>query len=439
MVDVTAADTIQVRRDWRALPWHVVVPVVLSLSLGLWGIDSLGLWDDEQQTALAIPQLLWRTWEAPLLPYYAAMWVWTLGGHLMSDLWLRLPSVIAMAGAVAFTSSASQRVGSRRAAMLAGSSLALMPSIARYAQEVRVYAFATLLAAGATWALVNGATDRRVRWWVLYAALLTGIGVMAPFAFAIVPAHAVVMASHPRWRRSVRPWLLACAATVPVLLVGAYLAYRFGSMHAWLDKPSVWAYFTDVPGIALTPAYGAALLALGVMTRRGLIWLASLLIGMGALWIVSQGPAVFWLQRSFLPLAPLLAIAAGFAAARLSRIQFLALAALLAILAAPSLIDERQPGARGLDAPTFAAIIDREGEVGDTINTAVNSWLSWGVQRYSMRADSYRYAPSSSGRAWVLDSGVSCERLAQFDVPPRGTLVLCASLPADWEKSSASD
>jgi hypothetical protein len=85
-------------------------------------------------------------------------------------------------------------------------------------------------------------------------------------------------------------------------------------------------------------------------------------------------------------------------------------------------------------------MVDDRAQPGDVINTAINDWFAWGVARYSPRANEYKYAPSSSGRAWVLDKDVPCTRLEEYQVPGGDSLlVLCASLPAGWENRVVRD
>lgn len=427
-------------RDLRALfqqrlPTYALGPAVLCLAIGLWGIDEVGLWDDERHTLFAIPQILWRLWEAPLIPYYASMWIWTGGGAVSSDAWLRFSSVLAMTGAVFLTSVTAKRLGGRRVGLLAGLTLALMPSATRYAQEARVYAFATLLAALATWLVVRGAQGGGRRWWVAYALTLVTIGVLAPFAYAIVPAHGFLILQKSEWRPHLRAWAAAGLTNIPILIIAALLSARFGpNLRDWLAKPTLTDLVTDIPDIAGSLAVGVVLVALSIATRTGTRWLVATAIGMAALWLVSIGPASFWLTRSFLPLAPVLAVAASFIAVRLSLPRFLTLTALLGLLVWPSLQADRQPGSRGLDPRQLAGLVDSRAEAGDVVNTAISDWLAWGVSRYSSQPDVYQYAPSSTGRAWVLDKDVPCVRLEEYTVPGGDSLlVLCQRLPEGWE------
>lgn len=416
------------------LKWQVYLPVALSLVLGLWGIDRVGFGGDEQQTAYALDYLPWRLWEAPLLPYYGVMWVWSFGSNLVTDFWLRLASVVAMAGAVGFTAATVDRLSNRRAALFAGVSLALSPLINQYAHEVRVYALAALLAAAATWLLIRAATGSDRRWWWAYAATLALLGVIAPFAYAVVPAHFIVIWTDAERRNARRPWLLAVLSNVPIVIAAAVMSKVFGSMHAWLAPPSMADFFLDLPTIALLTTYGFVLIALSLLTKPGARWAFGVFAGMASLWVLSQGPSSFWLERSFTPIAPLLAIAASFTVARLTPIRLVASMLVLVLASWSFLVDMRQPGSRGLDPRMLASIIDENAKPGDTINTAINDWLAWGVRRYSSDPNQFRFDQSGE-RIWVLDSRVQCKRLNEFLLPPDGKLVLCESLGPGWNQA----
>jgi mannosyltransferase len=432
MADV-ALDSRNQKWDLARLPWHIFIPVGLCLAIGVWGIDSAALWTDERETLFASSYPPAHMWEAPLVPYYFVMFAWTLTGDIASDAWLRLSSVVAMAVAVGFTTITATRVGSRRVALTAGLVMVLMPGVARYAQEARVYALATLLVALATYLLVIATQRTEKRWWVAYAVSLALVGVFAPFAYAVIPAHGVLLITDRTRRPPWRPWLIACAANLPVLAGVTYLAAHYGSMHDWLPAPGFSDLPTSVPLIALDVTYGFVLVAWALLSRHGCQWLAATAAGVLALWLLSLGPTSFWTQRSLVPLAPLLAVAAAFALGKLAWPQLVAAMTLLAVISWPFLVDQRQPGARGLDGKAMAEVIAANGRPGDVINTAINDWLSWSVQHYLPGDNRFTYAPSSTGRAWVLDSGVPCERLAEYQIPPEGVLVLCASLPDGWQ------
>ena len=83
-----------------------------------------------------------------LLPYYLLANVWALPST--SEWWLRLPSVLAMATAVAATSLLATRMGGRRLGLLAAATMLVLPAVSRYGQDARPYAFSVLLVVALT-------------------------------------------------------------------------------------------------------------------------------------------------------------------------------------------------------------------------------------------------------------------------------------------------
>lgn len=428
-----AHESLEGRHRLADLPWEIVGPLLLSLALGLWGLTSAGLWIDERDTLLAADYPLWRLWELPLLPFYGVMWAWTLGGSIDSDFWLRLPSVIAMALAVGITALAARRLAGRRGALIAGVAMALAPSVSRYSQEARVYAFATLLTAAATWLLLVAFDKRQRRWWVGYGIALISIGIMAPFALSIVVGHTLIALSSKGHRQSIRSWIFSCAAVVPVVILDLYLFSRFGFMHQWAAPPVPLDLVNGLFFMVGSMAFAAALIAWSLLNRQGSWWLAASAAAVASVWLISIGPSSFWQERSLVPLVPLLAVAGAVSLARFGWPAAGIGILLLAVISLPILDGQRQPGARGLDPQAIARIIDENGQPGDVINTAINNWLSWGIEHYLPGDPRFSFAESAPGRAWVLDDAVPCVRLAEYQVPPEGLLVLCESLPVGWE------
>jgi len=83
---------------------------------------------------------------------------------------------------------------------IAGLLAAVNPALVYYSQEARMYALLALLAAGATWALLNWlGAGRRRSWPVTYVMLLTA-GLYTHYFFpAVVAVHGLIMALH--WLR----------------------------------------------------------------------------------------------------------------------------------------------------------------------------------------------------------------------------------------------
>lgn len=422
-------------RRVRHLPWFAIIPVALSLALGVWGIQNTTLWFDEIMTLFASSWPLYHLWEAPLVPYYFLMYGWTLTGDFAPDWWLRLSSVVAAAVAIGLTAIAAKMLVNRRIGLVAGLLLALMPGVTRYAQEARVYAFAMLLVSIATLIFLYALRDQRRLWWVLYALSLATIGVFAPFAYAVVPAHAVLLSLDQGNRKLFRPWLFSCLSNIPVLVVLSYFALRYSSLHGWVEQPTLGDLPTALPLIALNTTFGWILVTLSVLSRESAKWLMAVGAGIVALWVISLGPSSFWIQRSMLPLAPLLAIAAAIALSRAKWPAIISVISVLGIVAWPSYIADRQPDARGTNAHRTVDLVDKYGQEGDVISTAINFGFSWSVEHYLPGDERFEFAPSSKGRIWVTEPKVNCDRIAEFQIAPDSDLILCKDLPPEWDSN----
>src|SRR6185503_17177742 len=106
-----------------------------------------------------------------------------------SDAALRLPSVLAAAGAVGVVGRLGTRLLTPLAGLLAGLLLAVVPAMSRYAQEARPYTMAMLAVALSALALLR-ATEKPSAWrFVAYGAAVALVGVMHLVALSIVLAH----------------------------------------------------------------------------------------------------------------------------------------------------------------------------------------------------------------------------------------------------------
>ncbi|MFY1624783.1 glycosyltransferase family 39 protein [Micromonospora sp. WMMD723] len=174
------------------------VPLLVTLAAGCWGINRAQPWRDELATWSAATRpvgdlaRLTGTVDAATGAYYLVVHGWT-GVFGDSVAALRLPSVLAMAGAAGLTAVLGRRLFGAPAGLLAGLLFAVLPGTSRYAQEARPYALVTLLAVLATVLLV-GALDRpgRLRW-AGYAAAVTGLGLAHLLALTLLAAHAVAV------------------------------------------------------------------------------------------------------------------------------------------------------------------------------------------------------------------------------------------------------
>jgi mannosyltransferase len=415
--------------------WYVLVPAAISLALGLWGIVSSSLWYDELQTADALESgLLTHLWEAPLLPYYGGMWLWTLGGTVTDDGWMRMSSVLAIVAAVVCVALAARRLTNARGGFAAGLVLALSPAASRYSQEARVYAAATAAIALATLAFVAATQHDRRSWWVTYSLSLALAGLILPVSFAAIPAHAAILTGLPDWRRHRRPWLMACMCSVPIAVLELVALGRFTFMHDWLSRPAP----TDFPVGVLLPmigdyyensgiAYAAAIVILAAVSPLGRRWLLGAIAGVGCVWLVSVGLMSWWTGRSLLPLSVLLAIAAGVSLSRTLRWQLGAAAVVLTAVSIPAHVANRQPDARGPNIQNAAMIVDQFGRPGDVILAdSTHQQLSWAVAHYLRDDPRFAHLPDAAGRRWLLGNDSPCDRAQVWTVPGGGILRLCS-------------
>ncbi|MEU9098699.1 glycosyltransferase family 39 protein [Streptomyces sp. NPDC048361] len=136
---------------------------------------------------------------------------------------LRLPSVVAMAGAAAFVARIGAQWGGSATGLCAGVALALIPAVQNYAQEGRSYALVTLGAACGTW-LLTGLLERpgRAVRWMAYAGVVLVTAWLNWFALLLLPAHAVAVVCARPGRAVVVRWAAASAVavtgTLPLIL-----------------------------------------------------------------------------------------------------------------------------------------------------------------------------------------------------------------------------
>jgi mannosyltransferase len=174
------------------------VPVVVTAALGLFEIGVPQLWRDELASWSAASRTLPQLWamvhniDAVLGIYYLGLHLW-MAVFGQSATAMRLPSVIAMAAAAAVVALIGRRLGGRLAGLASGLVFAVIPSVSRYAQEARPYAFATLFAALATLQFLR-AMERPGWWrWALYSVLLAAAGAANLIALCVVAGHLVIV------------------------------------------------------------------------------------------------------------------------------------------------------------------------------------------------------------------------------------------------------
>ena len=197
--------------------------------------------------------------------YYLLMHCWVAVGS--SPAALRIPSVAAMAAAVALVAVLTRRLtGSGWAALFAGLVMALTPMISFYAQTARSYAMVLACVVAATLVLVRaldaeaaGAGGPRVtRWWVGYGALVVLGGYLNEMALLMLVAHAVTVLVARYGRAVLRRWAVTAAVSVVLTAPLILISIREDGAVNWIPRPGLAAlrilfhdYFGSVTLIAV--------------------------------------------------------------------------------------------------------------------------------------------------------------------------------------------
>ncbi|MFC8450947.1 glycosyltransferase family 39 protein [Kitasatospora sp. NPDC057223] len=349
-------------------------PALVTLLVGGWRLSTPQLWRDEISTWTAstrglgeLAQMLQHV-DASNGVYYVIMHGWTtvLGD---SPVMLRLPSVLAMAGAAAFSALTAERLFRSRAAGVAGGLLlVVLPAADRYAQEARAYALVACAVSAATWLLLRALDRPGFGRWAGYSACMALAGGAHLVSLSTLSGQLPLVLLH-LWstRRAVKLRLLwqyplaVLAAVLPVVPLIVLGSRQSGRQLGWLAAPGTadLRLFWDV--LLSTSTVFHLFLALAALT---LLWPGRRLAGVQLLllavvpvvvvWAVSQGSTSYFLDRYLLFTLPAWASLAGggvgalyAAARRLAPVPVCAVLA-LAVVAVPGwLVLPQQRAIRG--------------------------------------------------------------------------------------------
>jgi mannosyltransferase len=393
------------------VPW--LWPSLLTLILGWYQLGRPELWRDELASwsfaTRPVPDLIAtaRRVDVNHLTYYLLLhyWITAFGDSVDA---MRALSVLAMAGAAACVTLAGRRLAGARAGLLAGLVFALVPSVSRFAQEIRSYALEVLVASLAILLLLRALDQPAVRRWAAYGVCVAALGYLDPVALAVVTGHAAVVAM--RWWRDRDNRLLvfgpAALAGLAAWLPLAILSWgEEGGLVGWILRPGldlpVFSFFAR--NLFYSTSVAAAFILLGVLAwavdRRAAAFATALaVVPVAAVWLVSQGPHAFFFPRYLLVTVGAWAILAGVGLARVDVRVAAVVVVTLAVLGAGDQQVIRSPGAHnwayypagtGVGYPDYAgaaAIIAREARAGDGVVYPAGSqeWLMIGpgVQYY---------------------------------------------------------
>lgn len=351
-------------------------PALATAGLGSYQIARPELWRDELASwffaSLSLPRLLAtaQVTDGAQAPYYLVLhyWMEVFGSSVPA---MRALSVLAMAGAAAFVALAARDLAGPGTGTAAGLVFALVPSVSRFAQEVRFYALAACFAALATWLLVRALDRPSWARWAGYAAAMAAAGWFDTVSMSLLAGHGAWAAL--RWygehrehrdrgsgRRNPGLFRFAVAAAasvaacVPLILLGSQQA---ASQLVWLKRPDLgaaeWAAFGAslfYSGRVAVAVLIVAALAAAARPRIAAYLLPAALLPVAAVWLVSQGSVSYFFPRYVLFTLVPLSILAGAAVTRPGRVAAVAALMALAVLGAPDQGMIRQPAAHNWPA-----------------------------------------------------------------------------------------
>ena len=328
------------------LTW--AAPAVVTAALGLVEIGGPQLWRDELATWSAASRTLPQLWamlhtiDAVLGPYYFGLHLWmaVFGDSATA---MRLPSVIAMAVAAGVVALVGRRLAGNVAGLASGLVFALIPSVSRYAQEARPYAFAMLFATLATLLFLRAMERPSWSRWALYTLVLAAAGAANLVALCVVAGHLVIVIldflqrtvriggdgtpdsgkSLPGGRLApegspLRLLVRFCVAVVVGVILMSPLVIEGHAQQGWQigqqNSPHVaqligvsggiWQQlFASVPAAAVVMLLAVAALVAAQDARRRVIAVYALAFAIApvvTVWVISRGPTSYWTFRYML-------------------------------------------------------------------------------------------------------------------------------------------
>jgi mannosyltransferase len=337
-------------------------PAVFMAAVGMWRLGRPELWQDELVTVNVVTRsirqigALLQSVDAVHGAYYLFMHFWTRAfGDAASH--LRLPSALAMVGAAACVALLGERMFGKLAGLLGGFAFAVVPSVTRFAQEARSYAFVVLFTALAT--LLLYLAVERSTWprWIGYAACVTAVTCLNVVAASVVAGHFVALLVSWQRGKTLRDLLklvaAAAAGVIPATPV-VYLGLAQATLQInWVNLEDhgigiVWAQtFASIwVAVAFTVLAAVALIR---YRRRAAFIAAVALVPPTLIWLASLGDLSYFFSKYLLFLVPIWAVlaGAGLAALKPGRHAVWALVPVAALVAVGALAIPGQRAMRG--------------------------------------------------------------------------------------------
>jgi mannosyltransferase len=419
------------------VPW--APPAVLTLALGCYQVGRPELWRDELSSwsvaSRPVSGLIAtaRSTGATQLAYYLLLHFWIAAFGDSADA-MRSLSVLAMAGAAACVTLVGRKLAGTRAGVTSGLVFALVPSVSRFAQEVRFYALEVLVATLATLLLLRALERPSRRRWLGYAAAVAFLGYVDLVALSVVAGHAAGAAL--RWRRDrdgrqlrfIPAAAAGLAACVPLAVIGWAQA---GDQVSWIPRPGVALSAFTFFGFNLfySSSVAAALIILALVAwtvarREAEFATAVAIIPVAVVWLVSQGPHSYFYPRYLLLTVGAWAILAGIC---LSRLDLRIAVAALLIIAALGAGD--QQAVRALAAHSWPSY--PEGSGASYLNYAAAAAV---IAARARPGDGIVYQEKGRARPMLIDTGVEyyLDRDLRPGVPiPRELFIRQTAVQAD--------
>jgi mannosyltransferase len=393
--------------------WPLAV-ATLALGISVAGITTPSIWYDEAATITSTTRTWPQLWAmldnvdaVHALYYFLVHLVFDVFGY--SPLALRLPSALAAAGAAAGVVVLGRMLGRRGLGVAAGLAFCLLPRVTWMGTEGRSYSFTALAAVLLTITLVHALGSSRRRAWVAYGVAAFLSTVLFVYLALVVVAHGVTLLwmlarRHPGSGTALRRWFVASAvgglATMPVTLetIGqdGQVSWIHDVASETVRQVLERQWFYESPAFAVA---AGALALLGVVAtardRRLLpVVIPALLLPTLLLLAYSVVASPLYQPRYLTMCTPFVALAVGAGITALRRIPLQAVALLLlAALAMPQILQQREPEAKERASWSEVARIVSDDRAADPADTAVG--IVWGtVQRHptaSARVMAYSY------------------------------------------------
>jgi len=219
----------------------ILLLLLVAFGLRVWGLADHNIWWDEGLAAwaarLSVRRILhWTAHDVHPPLYFLLLRAWWL---IVGDgeFALRFPSALVGTLGVSVIYGLGRSLGGHKAGQLAGLFLAISRFAVSWSQEMRMYIWATTLAAGALWATVRLWRSQGKDWraWIAYVVTVAA-GLWSLFLMVSVPlitnlAFPVVWLRQRRSRRLLTRWIAAQLAAAALFV--PWLVYSLPRMPTW--------------------------------------------------------------------------------------------------------------------------------------------------------------------------------------------------------------